>query len=131
MPTEDSAFVPRSKATGARRIWLAFVNSIAGLRAAWQGEAAFRQESILACLLIPLSFVVGREPVEYILMVGSVVLVLIVELLNSAIEETVDRIGLDDHPMSKRAKDIASAAVFISMLLVPFVWITIILDRVT
>lgn len=126
MSADDSEVVARPKATGLRRVQLAFVNSIAGLRTAWSSEAAFRQESILAIILIPMSFVLGRGAVEYILMIGSIVLVLIVELLNSAIEATVDRIGLEDHPMSKRAKDIASAAVFISMLLVPFVWATII-----
>lgn len=126
MSVDDPELVARPKATGLRRVQLAYVNSIAGLRTAWSSEAAFRQESILAIILIPMSFVLGRGAVEYILMIGSIVLVLIVELLNSAIEATVDRIGLEDHPMSKRAKDIASAAVFISMLLVPFVWATII-----
>ena len=118
-----------SKPTGLRRIWLAFFYSIAGFQAAWKGEAAFRQEFVLALILLPLSALLGRSALEYIALVGSVLLVLIVELLNSAIEATVDRIGLERHPMAKNAKDMGSAAVLVSLLFVLFTCGLIFADR--
>lgn len=104
------------------RLWNAFFYSLAGLRTAWQDEAAFRQELILAAILIPAAFFLAPDKISFILMVGSVLLVLMVELLNTAIEAAINRIGSDIHPLSKKAKDTASAAVFIALLLAVFVW---------
>jgi diacylglycerol kinase (ATP) len=108
--------------TGMRRIWNAFRYSLDGLRAAWDCEDAFRQELLLAIVLLPLAFILGHGPVERVLMAGAVLLVLIVELLNSAVEATVDRVSLENHRLAKRAKDIGSAAVFIALLNVAVVW---------
>ena len=107
---------------GLRRIVNATLFSLAGLRAAWQHEAAFRQELMLAVVLIPAGIWLGRTAVERSLLIGSCLLVLIVELLNSAIEAIVDRVGLEPHPLSGRAKDLGSAAVFVSLALVLVVW---------
>ena len=108
--------------TGLQRVWNALHYSLAGLRAAYLAEDAFRQEVLLAALLIPLACFVAPDGVGRALMVGSVLLVLIVELLNSAIEATVDRISFDRHPLAKRAKDIGSAAVLLALLNVLVVW---------
>ena len=96
--------------------------SFAGLRSAILGEAAFRQELVLAIVLTPLALWLGDNGVERTLMVGVLLLVLIVELVNSAIEAVVDRIGAEPHDLSRRAKDLGSAAVFISLFAVPIVW---------
>jgi len=96
--------------------------SFAGLRSAWKHEDAFRQESFLAMLLVPLAFLLAADNIARALMIASVLLVLIVELLNSAIEATVDRISLENHQLAKRAKDIGSAAVFVSLMNVLVVW---------
>ena len=119
----------KPKPTGIKRIWLAFFYSMDGFRAAWKGEAAFRQELVLALILLSATGFVGQNAVEYSLLVGSVLLVLIVELLNSAIEATVDRIGPEKHPLSKNAKDMGSAAVLVSLMLVLSVWGAIISQR--
>ena len=111
--------------TGVRRILSATYNSIAGLKAAWTNEAAFRQECALTIVLVPAAFWVGRTPIELILLIGSCLLVLIVELLNSAVEATVDRVGTEQHQLSGRAKDLASAAVLIALLLMVGVWAVI------
>lgn len=111
--------------TGFRRIVSATFFSLAGLRAAWRHEAAFRQECALALVLVPAAFWVGQTAVERVLLVASCVLVLIVELLNTAVEATVDRFGTERHRLSGRAKDLGSAAVLVSLLLTLFVWITI------
>ena len=108
--------------TGLRRIWNAMFYSLQGISAAWQHEAAFRQEAVLCIIMIPLAFLVGDSAVERVLLAGSCLLVLITELLNSAIEATVDRIGSDHHKLSGRAKDIGSAAVFISLCTVVLTW---------
>ena len=110
------------KPIGIKRIGLAFIYSIDGFRAAWRGEAAFRQEVALAVVLLPCSILVGQSAIEYSLLMGSVLLVLIVELLNSAIEATVDRISLEKHQLAKKAKDMGSAAVFVSLTIVVLVW---------
>lgn len=96
--------------------------SFAGLRSALAGEAAFRQELILAIVLTPLALWLGDNGAERALMVGVLLLVLIVELVNSAIEAVVDRIGTEPHDLSRRAKDLGSAAVFISLIAVPLAW---------
>lgn len=96
--------------------------SLLGLRAAFVHEAAFRQELALCVILVPLGYWLGHSGVERALLIGSVLLVLIVELLNSAVEAVVDRIGAERHDLSGRAKDIGSAAVFVALLNVAVVW---------
>lgn len=95
---------------------------MAGLRAAWVNEAAFRQECMLTIVLAPLGIWLGQNAVERILLVGSCLLVIVVELLNSGIEAVVDRVGTDRHKLSGRAKDLGSAAVFVSLVIVALVW---------
>ena len=117
--SEESPFKGK---TGLRRVWNALHYSLDGLRAAYACEDAFRQESLLAALLIPLAFFLPVSGIGRAAMIASVILVLIVELLNSAIEAVVDRISLDRHHLSKRAKDVGSAAVLLSLLNVAVVW---------
>lgn len=111
-----------------RRIVRAAKYSYRGLRNAVVREAAFRQELILAVILTPVAFWLGDSGVERALMIGVLLIVLIVELLNSAIETTVDRIGAEFHELSGIAKDLGSAAVFISLVAVPIVWTLVMLD---
>lgn len=113
---------PHKGKTGLRRVWNALHYSIAGLRAAFKHEDAFRQELALALVLIPAALFLPASATGKALMVASVLLVLIIELLNSAIETTVDRISLEDHRLAKRAKDIGSAAVLIGLINVAIVW---------
>lgn len=108
--------------TGWRRVVRATGHSAHGLRAAWQFESAFRQECVLFVLLLPLAWWLGGTWIERALLVGTAGLVLIVELLNSAIENAVDRISLEHHELSKRSKDLGSAAVMLSLLLCGAVW---------
>ncbi|MDP2830389.1 MAG: diacylglycerol kinase [Sulfuricellaceae bacterium] len=108
--------------TGLRRVWNAMHYSIAGIRAAYQHEDAFRQELLLAVILIPLALLLAPTGIGKALMAGSVLLVLIIELLNSAIEATVDRISLDHHDLAKRAKDIGSAAVLLGLINAVMIW---------
>lgn len=115
--------------TGLRRVWNAFHYSMAGLRAAYKCEDAFRQEVLLATILIPLALLAPVPGMARALMAGSVLLVLIVELLNSAIEATVDRVGLENHRLAKRAKDIGSAAVLMALANVALVWGCILWER--
>ena len=110
---------------GLRRVINAAGYSIKGLKAAWINEAAFRQESVAAIVAIAIAFYLDISGIERILLIASVVLVAIVELLNSAIEAVVDRIGTEHHELSGRAKDIGSAAVFVSIGLALFIWATI------
>ncbi len=106
---------------GINRVWHAAGYSLAGLRAGWY-EAAFRQEAIAAIFLLPAAFWLGRNWVEVALLAGSVLLVMIVELLNTGIETAIDRIGPEWHDLSKRAKDMGSAAVLLSLLLCALTW---------
>ena len=115
--------------TDVRRVVRAGSYSLSGLRAATCNEAAFRQELILAVILAPLAFWLGRDGIERSLLFGTLVLVLIVELLNSAIEATVDRISKENNELSGRAKDMGSAAVSLSLLLVVAVWALVLWDR--
>lgn len=108
--------------TGWRRIWAAAGYSIQGLRAAWINEAAFRQELLLVLLLTPLSFWLGTTTIQRVLLILSLLLVLITELLNSAIEAAVDRIGRESHELSGRAKNMGSAAVLVSLIAAAGVW---------
>ena len=112
---------PQKGRTGFNRVWHATGYSMAGLRAGWE-EAAFRLEACLSFAMVPLAFWIGRTWVEVALLAGSVLLVMMVELLNTGIEAAIDRIGLERHDLSKRAKDMGSAAVFLSLLLAGGIW---------
>ena len=118
-PANESPFKGK---TGLARIWNAFKYSLAGLGAAYRHEDAFRQEVWLALVMIPTAFVLPATHIGRALMVASILLVLLVELVNSAIEAAVDRISLDHHRLSKRAKDIGSAAVLVALVNVVVVW---------
>jgi diacylglycerol kinase (ATP) len=117
----------RPKLEGARRLVLAFVNSWKGFKGAFRFEAAFRQEVFLSIVLIPLGVWLGKNGVERALLVGSVLLVLIVELLNTGIETVVDRIGLERHELSGLAKDVGSSAVLLSFAVLATIWAFILL----
>lgn len=108
--------------TGVRRLINAFGYSMDGFKAAYQHEDAFRQEVWLSLVLIPLAFYLESEALHRILMVGSVLLVMIVELLNSAVEAVVDRVSIERHALAKRAKDIGSAAVLLALINLGVVW---------
>ena len=112
---------PQKARTGLNRMWHATRYSLEGLRAGW-GEAAFRQEALVALVLVPVAFWLGQSWVERSLLAGSVLIVLIVELLNTGIETAIDRVGPEWHDLSKRAKDMGSAAVFLSLLLCAGTW---------
>jgi diacylglycerol kinase (ATP) len=115
--------------TGLDRVMHATGYSIEGLRAAYQGESAFRQEFWLAVVMLPAAFWLGTTWVEVAVLAGSVILVLIVELLNSGIEAAIDRVSFELHELSKRAKDLGSAAVFLSLLLCGSVWLAAVWHR--
>lgn len=114
--------------TGLARMAHAFGYSMAGLRAGW-GETAFRQEALASIFMVPLAFWLGRSWVETTLLIGTVLLVMIVELLNTGIETAIDRIGPEWHQLSKRAKDMGSAAVLLSLLLCAGVWVAALWTR--
>jgi diacylglycerol kinase (ATP) len=116
-------------ATGLTRVINAFGYSMKGLRAAFKHEAAFRQELLLFIVMTPLALWLGSNGIEQALLIGSLFLVLIVELLNSAIEAIVDRVGSEFHELSGRAKDIGSAAVLLSLANVFVVWVLLLCDR--
>ena len=132
MATPPESFVSPAQQqklrSGLDRVWHAAGFSFAGLRAGW-GETAFRQEAVAAIVLVPLSFWLGRTWIEVALLAGSVLLVLIVELLNTGIENTVDRIGPEWHALSKRAKDMGSAAVLLSLFLSGGIWLAALHER--
>jgi diacylglycerol kinase (ATP) len=114
--------------TGLRRVWNAFNYSLSGLKAAYRHEDAFRQEFWLAAVLIPIALALPLAAIGKALMIASVLLVLIVELINSAIEAAIDRISLDRHHLSKRAKDIGSAAVLIALINVCCTWVLVLIS---
>ena len=116
---------PYKGKTGLRRLMNAFGYSIAGTLAAFKHEDAFRQEVILSAILIPLALYLGQTGIEQALMIASIILVMIVELLNSSVETTVDRISVKRHKLAKRAKDIGSAAVFFSLINAAVIWFLI------
>ncbi len=120
---------PHKGRTGLDRIVRAAGYSIDGLAMAYRGESAFRQEFWLAVILLPTAFWLGRSWIEVALLAGSVLLVLIVELLNSGIEAAIDRISFEMHDLSKRAKDFASAAVLLSLLLCGGIWLAALWQR--
>jgi diacylglycerol kinase (ATP) len=112
---------------GLGRLYKAFWWSMSGLKITFQQEAAFRQELLLCLILVPLAFYLGETGIEKSLLLGSLMLILIVELLNSAIEAAVDRVSLEEHDLAGRAKDMGSAAVFLSLLNAAAVWLFVIL----
>ena len=114
--------------TGLHRVWHATRYSLHGLREGWS-EAAFRQEAMAAMVLLPLSLWLGRSWVEVALLAGSVILLMVVELLNSGIEAAIDRIGPEWHALSKRAKDMGSAAVLLGLLLCAGIWLAALYQR--
>jgi diacylglycerol kinase (ATP) len=115
--------------TGIERIIRAAGYSWLGFQAAWKHESAFRQEAVLALLMTPLAIWLGRSLPEIALLIATLFLVVIVELLNSAIEAVVDRVGDEPHKLSGRAKDMGSAAVFVSLAIVVLVWTLVAVDR--
>ena len=117
------------KRKGLARIWAVTIYSAEGLRACFRSEEAFRIESILSVFLIPLAFILGETALEKTMLLFPIVLVLLVELLNSAVEAVVDRVSLDYHELSKKAKDIASGAVFISLMTFLLIWSVLLFDR--
>ena len=116
---------PYKGKTGLRRLINAFSYSIAGTLAAFKYEDAFRQEVILTAILTPVAIYYGETGIAQALMIGSLLLIIVVELLNSSIEATVDRISVKHHKLAKRAKDIGSAAVFFSLINAAVVWFLI------
>jgi len=120
-PIADTPVNPQKHRKGLNRVLHATGYSFAGLRAGWS-EPAFRQEVILCIFMLPISIWLGRTWVENALLAGSVILVMVVELLNTAVETAIDRIGPEWHDLSKRAKDMGSAAVFLSLVLCIGIW---------
>lgn len=121
-PIDSNAY----KNTGIKRVFKAFFYSMEGIASTFKHEAAFRQEAILAAILIPVSFLLNVELAHHLILVGSILLVLIVELLNSGLEAVVDDISMKNRPLAKRAKDMASAAVLISLLNCLICWVSVI-----
>ena len=124
-PVTEMSESPFKGKKGLIRIVHAFFNSVAGLQDAWRNESAFRQEVLLAAILLPVACLVHVTNVERAILIASVLLVMIVELLNTGVEAAIDRISFDHHSLSKRAKDIGSAAVFVSLVLCAVVWLLI------
>ena len=127
--TDAEETSPFKGKTGLIRIVHAFFNSCSGLADAWRHESAFRQEILLAAVLIPAALLVPVSPVERAVLIAAVLLVMIVELLNTGVEVAIDRISFEHHSLSKRAKDIGSAAVFMALVLLAAVWGAILLPR--
>ncbi|MGO3892026.1 MAG: diacylglycerol kinase [Paenalcaligenes sp.] len=120
---------PYKSSGGLQRVFKAFMYSIQGLRAAVQYEAAFRQELFLAIILLPTAFFLGRNVTEIFLLCACIIIVLVVELINSAIEALADSISLEHHPLLGRAKDLGSAAVLLSLILTGAWWLYVVCDR--
>ena len=118
------------KMTGPARLTRAFGSTWRGFAAAWREEEAFRQECLLALIVVPLGCWLGKNGVERVLLAGPMFIVLTVELLNSAVEATVDRIGAERHPLSGIAKELGSAAVFVAIALLVLTWALVLSDRV-
>ncbi len=116
--------------TGLKRIYNAFFFSMHGFKACFRTEEAFRQEVYLALVMIPLSFFLSDTVIENVLLLGVIALVLIVEILNTAVERAIDRISFEKHELSKEAKDMGSAAVFIALVLAGVVWAMILLPKI-
>ncbi|WP_342617266.1 diacylglycerol kinase [Rhodoferax sp. GW822-FHT02A01] len=127
---ESSPVNPQKDRRGLNRVWHATGYSMAGLRAGW-GETAFRQEVLAAFILLPLAFWLGQSWIEVAALAGSVIAVMVVELLNTAVETAIDRIGPEWHDLSKRAKDMGSAAVLLSLLLCIGIWSAAFIHHIT
>ena len=123
--------MPKPGHTGFKRLIKATEYSVRGLRSAWEHETAFRQECTTALILLPFAFLLGETLVQTALLIGVCLIVLITELLNSAVEATVDRMGEELHDLAGRAKDMSSAAVALSLLLVGITWGLVALQRLT
>lgn len=128
-PHTMSALMERVKPIGITRVIRAFGYSLQGFMYTWREEAAFRQEVLLAMVLIPLGLYLGRSGVERALLVSPMLLILVVELLNSAVEAVVDRSGTERHPLAGMAKDMGSAAVMLSFGLLGTVWLLVLSDH--
>ena len=122
--TDAAAFKGKK---GLTRLWNALGYSRDGLGAAWKNEAAFREEVLLAAITIPLAFYLGKTGIERALMVGSIILILIVEILNSGLEAVVDKASPEKHELAKRAKDMGSAAVLLSLINAAVIWALVLL----
>lgn len=120
-------YMTEQKPTGLTRIIKAYGYSWAGIKSAWKHEAAFRQECFALAVLFPPAFFLGRNRMERAVLISSLLIVVVTELLNSAIEAVVDRIGPGYHPLSGRAKDMGSAAVLVSIVLAAMVWALILI----
>lgn len=129
-PEYDPRRNPYKKHRGIKRLWMATFHSIDGLRYAVLEESAFRQELCLAALILPWAFLLDFTAVERLLLVGSVILVLMLELVNSGIEAAIDRISFNQHSLSKRAKDYGSAAVLLALLLCGATWGSLVYPRI-
>jgi diacylglycerol kinase (ATP) len=116
---------PDKKTTGPVRLTRAFASTFRGFAAAWREEEAFRQECLLAIVIVPLGLWLGESGVERALLAGPMLLILVIELLNSAVEATVDRIGVERHPLSGIAKELGSAAVFVAFALLALNWLLV------
>lgn len=127
MPPQENPLAQKSR-TGLNRIWHATRYSLSGLKLGWY-ETSFRQEVILAAVLIPAAFWVGTTILETLLLIAVVMLLMIVELLNTCIESAIDRVGLQYHDLSKRAKDMGSAAVFLTAILLVITWLGLLYTR--
>ena len=125
-PADQPESVPAKK-KGLSRLIAATLYSFAGLRSALSSEEAFRLEVYALALASVLAFIFGESPVEIVLLIGTVTLVMIVELLNTAVEAVVDRVGVEFHPLAREAKDIGSAAVFVAMMLAGFTWLMLLI----
>ena len=129
-PQDSTPANPQKERRGLNRVWHATGYSMAGLRAGW-GETAFRQEVLAAVILLPLAFWLGQSWIEVAVLAGSVIAVMVVELLNTAVETAIDRIGPEWHDLSKRAKDMGSAAVLLSLLLCIGIWSAAFIHHIT
>lgn len=128
MTRQEDRTSPHRNRAGLVRIWRALLYSFAGLASAFRTEPAFRLEVAGAAVLVPIAVALPATLVQYALLLGAVLLVLVVELLNSAVEATVDRISLEDHELARKAKDIGSAAVFVSLVNCAVVWGLVLYD---
>ena len=128
MTRSEERTSPHKNRVGLVRIWRALLHSFAGLASAFRTESAFRLEVAGAAVLVPIAVALPATLVQSALLLGAVLLVLVVELINSAVEATVDRISLDSHELARKAKDVASAAVFVSLVNCALVWSLVLYD---
>ncbi len=125
----DDLINPQKSRTGTSRMWHALLFSLQGLRAGW-GETAFRQEALASLVALPVAFWLGKSWLETAVLVSAVVMVMVVELLNTAVESVVDRVSPEWHALSKRAKDMGSAAVLLTLTLCAGIWLTALWHKV-